>query len=183
MIRLQPMIVGVFNFMEIWKNIPNYEGYYQVSNLGNVKSLPKKLPLPRGGSCYTKERILNLCINNRKYYIVSLLKNGTRKSISVHQLVAIAFLSHDPCGMKLVVDHINGIKTDNRVENLQVISQRENMSKVKYGGTSKYVGVYWNKNAKKWASVIRIKRKSKHLGYFNEEIEASKAYQNVRAND
>jgi len=151
---------------EIWKDIKDYEGLYQVSNLGRVKSLK-----------FGKERILKVKLNSIGYVSVNLSKYGKQKSRTAHQLVAMAFLNHKPCGYKLVVDHINTIKTDNRLENLQVITHRENLSKDKKKGTSKYVGVSWYKRYQKWKAQMLIKGKHKTLGYFKTELEASEAYQ------
>jgi len=151
---------------EIFKDVPNYEGLYQVSNLGNVKTLG-----------YNKEKILKQFIGSAGYYKVSLTKDKKPKGFDVHKLVAMAFLGHVPDGTnKIVVDHINDIKTDNRVENLQLISNRENSSK-KPRGKSKYVGVYWMVNTNKWGARIRINGKRPFLGYFDTELEAHLAYQ------
>tara|TARA_R110002153_G_C13027118_1_gene468252 strand:- start:130 stop:600 length:471 start_codon:yes stop_codon:yes gene_type:complete len=149
--------------MEIWKEIKGFENY-KVSNLGRVKSCKKG-----------KEKFLRLNLDSG-YLRVGLSSNGKGKIIRIHQLVAIAFLNHTPCGYKLVVDHINGVKTDNRLENLQVITQRENASKDKKGGSSKYTGVSWSKRDKKWLTHIRINGKVKHLGTFTDELEAAQAY-------
>ena len=149
---------------EIYKPIEGYEGY-EVSNLGNVKSL-------KG----IKERILKPSSNGLGYLCVVLHKNGKPKMFTVHKLVAITFLNHKPNGHKTVIDHINGIKQDNRLENLREISQRENSSKLNKG-SSKYVGVCWCKRANKWLSSININGKSKHLGYFKNEKLASAVYQ------
>ena len=147
---------------EIYKDIPGYKGMYQVSNLGNVKSFRK-----------SKERILKPSIGDKGYYVVTLF-NKRR----IHQQVAEAFLNHTPCGMKLVIDHINNDKLDNRVENLQVVTQRFNTSKTEGKGTSKYKGVSWYKKYNKWIAQITIDRKRINLGYFNCELAASLAYQN-----
>jgi len=160
---------------EIWKDVIGYENLYQISNLGRVKSLERIVNRPN--SPYKKkEKILSEHLNNG-YLIVSLCKNSIRKSRTVHQLVAVEFLNHKPNGMNLVIDHINNIKTDNRVENLQIITQRENCSKEKRGN-SKYTGIYFCKSTNKWKARIRINDKRKYLGYFINEIEASNAYQN-----
>jgi len=150
---------------EIFKDIPNCEGLYQISNFGRVKSLK-----------FNRERILKPAPNNYGYLFVILYCEGKQKNITVHQIMAIVFLNHTPCGHKIVVDHINCDKQDNRLENLQLISQRENSSKDRKG-SSKYTGVCWDKRNNKWLSVIRINGKQKHLGYFNCELEASAAYQ------
>ena len=117
---------------EIWKDIESYEGLYQVSSLGRVKSLK-----------YNKQRILKTPSDAYGYSVCNLSLNGKQKIFKVHKLVAIAFLNHTPNGHNMVVDHINNLKIDNRLENLQLTSQRENTSKDKKKGSSKYVGVYW----------------------------------------
>ena len=153
--------------MEIWKDIPEYEGLYQVSSLGRVKSLVRKWRL--------KEKILKPNTVG-EYPLIVLYKKTAQKTITIHQLVAINFLNHIPDGFNLIVDHINTIKTDNRVENLQIVTSRYNLSKDR-GGTSKYTGVNWDKSSNKWIAQIRIKSKKKHIGRFECESEASKAYQ------
>ena len=158
---------------ENWKDVKGYEGVYMVSDLGNVKSLNRKDNINR----LVKERILKANLNSRGYLAVSLYKNGKQKLFRVHQLVCIAFLNHTPSGYKIVVDHKNAIKTDNRLSNLQLITARLNSSKDKKNCSSKYTGVSWAKHVKKWRSAIRINGKSKYLGMFKTEIEAHERYQ------
>jgi hypothetical protein len=152
--------------MEIWKDIPGYENY-QVSNLGRIKSFWSG-----------KEIILKNNLS-RGYYIVGLYKNTKKINLKVHQLVAICFLDHIPNGHKNVIDHINGIQTDNRLENLRIITHRENISSgySKKKTSSKYTGVSWYPGDKNWVANISINRKKINLGYFNIEEEASEAYQ------
>ena len=163
------------NQEEIWKDVPNYDGLYQVSSLGNVKSLSRHAKHPKGGISLLKERFLKPSINN-KYLLVGLCKNGKRKVFRVHQLVAMSFLNHVPNGHEIVVDHINNNKLDNRLENLQIITNRENVSKDKKGCTSKYTGVSWCKKHKKWVCFIRYKGKKINLGSYICELDASKSY-------
>ena len=146
---------------EEWKSIPNYEGLYEVSSYGRVKSLRKNLILKP--------------IKNYGYYKVSLGKYDKHK---IHKLVAQSFLDLENCEMGLVIDHINNDKLDNRVENLQLISQRENASKDKKNTTSNYPGVNWFKLRNKWRAAIGINGKTFHLGLFTDEYEAHLAYQN-----
>ena len=96
---------------EIWKDIEGYEGLYQVSSLGRVYSLLSK-------------KILKQQNNNRGYPLVSLSKNGVNKRKSVHRLEWEAFNGSIPDGMQ--VNHINEIKTDNRLENLNLMTPKEN---------------------------------------------------------
>jgi hypothetical protein len=130
---------------EIWKDIPGYEGKYQVSNLGNVKSL-ERIVLRNGKYPFlNKEKPLKYGFDGGGYFRVNLCKNGKAKNFLVHHLVARTFLNHKPCGHKLVIDHKNNIRTDNRLENLQLISHRENISKDQKNTSSNYTGVCWHK--------------------------------------
>ena len=112
---------------EIWKDIPGYDGLYQVSNTGRVKSLARRVK--RGFCCvWVDEQIMT--IHNCKskgygYYAqVTLFKNGKQRSFRIHRLVAMAFVERVPgCDQ---VDHINGNKLDNRADNLRWVTQSEN---------------------------------------------------------
>ena len=163
---------------EIFKDIPTYEGMYQVSNLGNVKSLAREIWNGKKLHYRLKEKFLKPSINGAGYYYVHLMKSSERKTINIHKLVAITFLGHTPCGYSQIVDHLNNEPLDNRVENLQIISNRENCSKDKKNGLSKYVGVSTRKDIKKWRACITIEGKNVHLGYFTNEYDAHLAYQN-----
>lgn len=157
---------------EIWKDIPDYEGYYQVSNYGRVKSLSRYQS--------RKERILKQQISPEGYLSVGLQVFKKNKRFQTHQLVAITFLNHKPCGHKRIVDHKDNISLNNRSDNLQIISNRENSSKDKKHiekKTSKYVGVSWKTSRNKWRSVIYHNKKETHLGFFTSEEEAHKQYQ------
>lgn len=161
---------------EEWKVIEGFEDY-QVSSLGRVKSLPKEICNPR--RCYiSKEKILKLNKFASGYLQVGLTFDKKRLTFNIHQLVAMSFLGHKPCGMDLVIDHINNDKLDNRVENLQIITQRENNSKDRKNKTSKYTGVTWHKKSNKWMACIGINGKKIYLGYFTNELEASEVYIN-----
>lgn len=151
--------------MEFWKTINDCPDYL-ISNLGNVKSIK------RG-----KERILKGGINKDGYIYFILCNNGFEKTKTAHQLVAQSFLNHKPCGNKMVVNHINFIRTDNRLENLEIITNRENTNKKHIKSNSKFVGVGWCVKRKKWISRIFINGKRKYLGGFDCEVEASNAYQ------
>ena len=107
----QPTILQLAG--EIWRDIRGYEGHYQVSNFGRVKSLK-----------YGREIILKPGKNGGGYSCVALSKNGHLQTYVVHRLVAQAFLPN-PDNLPQV-DHLNEIKTDNRVENLQWVTGSEN---------------------------------------------------------
>ena len=98
---------------QIWVDIVGYEGHYQISNDGQVKSL-------KGG----KERILSPTYNQAGYLKVCLCKNGTKKNHKIHRLVALAFVPGYQEGY--VVNHIDENKTNNHVSNLEWISIRDN---------------------------------------------------------
>ena len=158
---------GVTRENEIWKDIPNYEGLYQVSNSGSVKSL-----------AFNKERILSSAADGGGYLNVRLYKDKLSKTKKVHQLVAMAFLKHEPCGMKMVVNHINHNRLDNNVNNLEVISNRENTSQSHLKSSSKYTGVTYHSQRGKWMARIWINKNRVYLGLFDCELAAAKAYQN-----
>ena len=167
------------NNTEVWKDIPNYEGLYQVSNLGNVKSLPREM-LKGKNKFISKEKFLKPSINGHGYYNISLYKEGEEKKIAVHILVAMVFLNHIPDGTnRIVPDHKNDNPSDNRAENLQLLTNRQNTAKgyLRKKTSSKYTGVSWCKGNNKWRATIYIGNKIKHLGYFTDEYEAHLAYQ------
>lgn len=166
--------------IEKWLPIKGYEGIYNVSSHGRVKSLSRTSVGKDLSTMTIKERILKLNIIglvSEQYFSVNLCRKGKCKTKTVHQLVAIAFLDHKPNGLKIVVDHKDNNKLNNHIDNLQIISNRENTSKDKKGCSSKYTGVYLHKRTKKWRAAIYVNGKSKHLGLFNCELEASESYQ------
>lgn len=159
---------------EIWKDIIGYEGLYQISSYGNVKSL--------GNDATRKEKILKQAVSSCGYLIVCLHKNAMQKTRKVHQLVAIAFLNHTPCGMKLVVNHIDFNRQNNNINNLEIVTARENTNKKNMESSSRYTGVCLDKSRNKWVSHIRINGNNKFLGRFTNEIHAHNAYENALKN-
>ncbi len=160
---------------EIWKDIKGYEGLYQVSNLGRVRNLDKEVNSSNGRTTYVRRGRIIEGSMGKDYKIVGLTKLGKRKTFYFHKLVAIEFLGHVPCGYDKIVDHIDGDKLNNNVNNLQITTQRLNMSR--RGGSSKYVGVYWYKRTRRWKAQIVFNGKKIGLGYFTNEIDAHNAYQ------
>lgn len=166
---------------ESWRPIPSFDGY-QVSDHGRVKSLSRTVTGKNGISHGVSERLLIPEINDQGYYRVGLSVNNKIKRFKVHQLVAMAFLGHTPCGYELVVNHKNFNRSDNWVGNLELVTQRENTNKKHIKSTSPYIGVYWDKSRNNWISSIRINGKKVNIGRYNNEISASEAYQKALKN-
>lgn len=153
---------------EIWKPVIGYEGIYEVSNMGRVKSLPRRKVLT--------ELILKPNIKKKvktSYYNIGLSRNNHKKKFYIHRLVAQAFLGDSP----LSVNHVNGDGLDNRIENLEYVSNRENTNHM-YKGKGKYLtGVDKRREEiESYKAVISINGKRKHLGTFDTELEAHHAY-------
>lgn len=137
--------------MEVFKDIKEYEGMYQISNLGRVKSKERLINDGRTeGYRKRKEIIIGIKTNN-KYHSVSLSKNGIKKPYLVHRLVAETFIENKE--QKLEVNHINGIKSDNRVENLEWVTRIENSIHSWNNGLSK---PYWTGKQRSDETILKI---------------------------
>jgi|WetSurMetagenome_2_1015567.scaffolds.fasta_scaffold572974_2 hypothetical protein len=105
---------------EIYKDIPGFEGFYQIGNLGNVKSLPRRvINRPIHG------RILKTQVTKKGYITVTLNKNSKKTSRLVHNIVAVAFVEN-PENLK-EVNHVDGIKSNNKSGNLEWSTRSENI--------------------------------------------------------
>ena len=111
------MEIEIFN-NEIWKPILGYENLYEISNMGKVRSLNYL------GHHITK--ILKVSLDSKGYYHLNLFKNGESKTVLLHRLIAQAFIPNRD--NKPYLDHINTIRTDNRIENLRWCTRRENQN-------------------------------------------------------
>lgn len=109
--------------MELWKDVDGYEGKYQVSNFGQVRSLERKVS-NHTGLLTVKPRFLKQAKNHKGYPIVYLSDGKKQKTITVHRLVAIAFIPR--IAGKPQVNHIDGNKANNHLENLEWCDNREN---------------------------------------------------------
>lgn len=120
---------------EIWKDITGYEGLYQVSSLGNVKSLDRYVKHYRGGNCFKKGATLKPSKNRKGYYLIVLAKEGISRSKSIHRIVAETFIPNQQ--NKPQVNHKDGNKTNNSVQNLEWATQEENMTHAFENGLNK----------------------------------------------
>lgn len=161
---------------EIWKDIPEYGGLYQCSNLGRIKSCRKEI-------------ILKPFETNTGRLMVSLPSKGQRKK-QVSRIVALTFLANPK--NKKTINHKNGNTKDNSVNNLEWATYRENNihaikkqlrnTKQNSKKPSKYIGVSWDETNKKWIAQHCVNYKNKKIGRYKTQIEAKKALQNYIKN-
>ena len=142
------------------KDIIGYEDKYAVDKDGTIWSLNFR----RSG----RTQKLKPCINSNGYLHVILCKDGKRKTVKVHRLIAQAYLS-DFC-KELDVDHIDRDRLNNNLSNLRMVTTQQNMF------NTKAKGYYWNKRDQKWLAQIKLDGKKHHLGYFDKEEDARQAY-------
>lgn len=157
---------------EIWKDIPGYAGFYQASKSGSIRSISRMIKGKSGSLVQHKGRVI---IPNRLtagYNGYRLSKRGAIKVFTGHRLIMKTFNGNS----KNQIDHINGIRNDDRFINLRYCTVRQNVTwgceKVKH--SSIFTGV--TKNANGWIARISINGKSTYLGYFRKEQEAAWAY-------
>lgn len=169
--------------VEEWRDVPEYEGYYQVSNMGRVRSLDRTVICSDGRERFYKGRVIEGVLNKDGYRQASLYREGIGMSYNLSQLVAMAFLGHELNGNTLVVDHINGDKSDDRLENLRIVTNRTNVTTCfradRKSLSSRYEGVIWRGDRSKWQVKIQFNKKTIYLGYFTDEFKAAKAYQSA----
>ena len=161
---------------EVWKDIPDYEGIYQISNLGRVMSIGRK---KTRGDEYIPNKILKQTKDKNGYAQVNLSKQGKSKMCKTHRLTIKSFTYVSD----LHVDHINGIRDDNRLENLRYCTNRENSTFyfINRNRTSSYIGVF-KVSKNKWRASIRVEGKQYNLGNYSSELEASEVYQEALYN-
>lgn len=113
--------------MEIFKDIEGFEGYYQISNLGRIKALRRKVksPIRHNKYVYKKERIRYATKNSLGYYNLKLYKKGIKRGFPLHRLLAIAFIPNPE--NKPFINHIDGNPSNNKIENLEWCTQSENI--------------------------------------------------------
>lgn len=131
---------------EIWKDIPGYEGKYQVSSIGRVRSCGLKFIRKNGSPFFRPGRILKTHPNYSGYLSITLRKiDCSEKRFTVHRLVAMSFLKKDK--RRNHIDHINSNKLDNNYKNLQWVTQQENNAKQ-----------YYPKHEKRWNAVMTMEK-------------------------
>lgn len=145
---------------EEWKDIPGYKGRYQASSHGQIKSLSRLIPCIHNAKRRIRERILSQHIMNANYYTAHICYDMNNKTMLVHRLVAMAFLSNPE--NKPEVNHKNGIRLDNRVENLEWVTSKENTAHARGSG------LFDNSGEKHYLSKLTIKnvnsiRRNKNL--------------------
>lgn len=164
------------NSEEIWKDIVGYEGLYQISNYGNVKTLSR---IYFSGRIHKNpkqidEHLRKFTLSPNGYYIVILLKNGIRRGYLVHSLVWDAF-GKLPRIAPLQIDHINENKLDNHIDNLQLITPK--MNRRKSIKRDLPIGVvYYHNNPNKFQAQITKNGKGHFLGAFDTPEEAHQKY-------
>jgi hypothetical protein len=159
---------------EIWKDIKGYEGKYQVSSIGRVKSLQRISTF--NNSKGLKKEIIIKTWNEEGYIRVKLSNNSVEKTYRVHRLVANEFLQN-PFN-KSQVNHKNGIKTDNSVENLEWCTNKENMKHAIETGLKDQKGIKHHKCKLTEEQVLEIRK----IGFSETRMSLSKKYGISRTN-
>lgn len=133
---------------EIWKNVVNLSDYYEVSNLGNVRSKARKGITNLGERNYGGNVVLKKINHKSGYDVVNLTTNNSRKQCLVHRLVIEAFISEKPNGMECC--HNNGDRKDNRLENLRWDTRKNNHADKLLHGTWQYGERIGTSKLKEW---------------------------------
>lgn len=120
---LNEQLQNVDSKNEIWKPVPGYEGFYEVSSIGRVRSVDHYVNSGNGRKL-RKGRVLSQSISIHGYYFVHLSKINKQKSPTVHRLVALAF--HPNPENKICVNHKDGVRTNNHISNLEWCTHKEN---------------------------------------------------------
>lgn len=151
--------------MEIWKDIKDFEGFYQVSNYGNVKSLERIVECSNGRQRLCKEKVLKLRKNNNGYLDVHLYKEGKGKTMKVHRLVAQAFI--DNPSNHPIISHKDENPLNNCVSNLEWCTQEYNIN---YGTRNERMAATKKENGQ----YERIAATNKVNGHYEHLAELSK---------
>lgn len=177
-----PSFGAVLYFMENLEWVPvlynGLETNVEVTRCGRVRRLKKEWISYKTSAKTGEVDFNNLKLHPQCYRQIGIQIKGLKtKSIQVHQLVASTFLGYKFQGHKFVIDHIDSNKLNNHIDNLRIITQRENTSKEKAIKSGLPTGVYLNKISNRYVSTITINGKITYLGIFSTPEEASNAYQ------
>ena len=143
---------------EIFKDIPGYEGDYQVSNQGRIKSFKR----------YPQGKILCLKKDMCGYRQIGLSRNNKSKSVTVHSLVILAFVGKGPDGMD--INHIDGDKTNNHVDNLEYCTHHKNMRHAIKSGLLDNSGENHGQSKLTETQVLEIRARYEAGGIFQREL-------------
>ena len=145
--------------MEEYRIIKGFENY-EISNLGNVRNLKSN-------------RLLKSTVNSNGYFLIKIEKSGIRKAFKLHRLIAMTFIPNP--NNKPIVDHIDGNKTNNQIDNLRWASKSENGMNRKLHSNNKsgFTGIYTGNN--KFRAELKLNNKKYCLGTFNTLEEAIQA--------
>lgn len=114
--------------MEIWKDVDGFEGVYQISNYGNLRSLDRRVPC-KNGTRKIEGKLLSPMFSPTGYFNKLVVKDGKAHALFIHHLVAKKFIGDRPEGF--VIDHIDGNPRNNHVSNLRYVTQSVNLQKRK----------------------------------------------------
>jgi len=150
----------------MWVSIPNFSGY-EISDQGEVRRIKRA----KGTQC----KVLKGPLDDRGYRVYVLSDKSKRKKCSGHSLMGLAFFGGLQPGLEM--DHINGNRSDNRLENLRLVTHAQNAwnSKPREGSASQYKGVSAEPRGK-WRAAIRHLGTRRYIGVYNTEEEAARAY-------
>jgi hypothetical protein len=158
----------------IWKSVLGFEGYYEVSSAGEVRSLNRVIIDKNNKTKRIKGCLMNIHKDKAGYCTVNFHVKGKSITKLVHRIVALSFLGYS----ELQVDHIDENKSNNQLDNLQYLTSQQNIIRSiksrKRNKTSKYHYVYFKKRIGKWAVIEPIT--NKQLGYYKTEEDAYIAF-------
>jgi hypothetical protein len=157
---------------EIWKDVPGYEGFFNISNLGRIETVSRKVKNNNyKGVRISKKRILQPFLMKNNYYAIKLCVNGVNKKFYLHRLIAQAFIPNPK--NKREINHIDGNKQNNNILNLEWVDRKENITHALMTGLLK-TGEQcpWHKLTEKQVKKIR----SEYIPFINGYKNLGKKY-------
>ena len=162
---------------EIWKDIPGYEGLYQVSNLGRVVSIKRQVCGKLGSIRTINDKILKATISNEGYRKVKLyIHNQPTQSFSVHRIVIESFIGKQE---GLVVDHIDNNRLNNYLENLRYCTNIDNNTIFRKPSKHGHIGIECNMSTNRWRGKIKINKKAYRTSYSSSKENAIEDYKKL----